>query len=394
MNTCAICKKDFDYVFQYELKCYHKHDNSYTEFQANPKQSICSKSCIATWAESICSMKDHRNDTIMAIYEFPLGFCDKCGHATHPTEFCELTGDVDQKMIDYHDNHLAGQGAMVKMQGKIVEIFLGPGWVVEVEGIELSRDVVQLEPELEKRAPLAVLWKEQDSCDSFAESIALPDSRHTEKRDFYYKMDIKPCPDTNGDRYYHVFQILEHLEGREKVFFPYFLHSVNCWFPVEGETRKAFKRWFKAQYKTDRMYSDDDVNDVYEQIFLPEKEIDVEDNYENFMKGVEAIQMKRHVVSELKLSLAEMEKLSCQEVVYEGEGRVLVEKTIGDGGLSNNDIDFLKEKGFSERDIEIFSNVPELDDPSDLMDKAFIGHMESIDPNSYANVNVDSINEL
>lgn len=394
MKTCAICTKEFDYAFQYELKCYHKHGDSYTEFQANPKQLICSKSCIATWAESICSMHDHKDDTIMAIYDFPLGFCDKCGHATHPTEFCELTGDVDQKTIDYHDNHLAGQGAMIKMQGKIVEIFLGPGWVVEVEGVEITRDVVQLEPELEKRAPLAVLWKEREACDSFAESIAIPDSRHPEKRDFYHKMQVKPCPDTNGDRYYHVFQILERLEGREKIFFPYFLHSVNCWFPIEDETRKGFKRWFKSSYKTNRTYTEESVDEIYQSIFFPEKEIDIEDNYENFLKGVEAIQSKRNVVNELKMSLEEMEKLSYQEVVYEGEGRVLVDRTAGDGGLTKDDIGFLKEKGFRDNDIELFANLPEMDDPTDVMDKAFIEHMETIDPDVYIDISVDSINEL
>lgn len=370
-RECRICNKEFDHSFEFKFCAYHKNQDVHTRYDFS-EVIVCSRHCISSFAELLSNEKDHEGDAFVATYSIPIGFCDKCGDATHPTEFCELFGDVTDKDTEYYSMHLSGQGSMVKMEGEIHEIFLGPDWMIKTKGFEFRNDLVQLEPDLKKRAPLALVWNNVDEYSQLAETICIPDSRHEERKRFNTSIEMIP---NNGERiderYYYVIQTLKKLESVEKIFFPFYLHSVNCWFPIDSVQVFSFERYFKTFQKSDYIYQKE-IESNFDQIFFEETE-DVDANYEAFMKGLEILQNKEELSKEIKaMSLSDMEKLSLQEV-YEGEGRRLVDKDENDNVITDEDIDFLESRGFSRTEIENFilpSNTMD-----ELMDEAFIEQM-------------------
>ena len=371
LHECRVCHKEFDYVFDFNLRAYHRHDDHYTMFEFS-KEVICSKFCIARWVEYMTTDDEHAKDTFVAVYDIPIGFCDKCGDATHPSEFCELIGDVNEKEIKYHDDHLAGQGGMVRLSGKVCEIFLGESWMIKASGIEFRNDMVQLEPCLKARAPLALVWNNIEEYSILAESICIPDSRHEEKKKFFTSIEILPSPEESKERYYYVFQIVDKVDPVQKIFFPYMLHSVNCWFPIDSCEIKSFDRYFRPFAKTSCIYGEVD-QEMLSRVFVEEVE-DVDANYEAFMKGLDLIENKKVLNKELQeMTLEKLEKLSVHDV-YEGEGRKLIEKDEYDNIITEEDIAFLESRGFHREEIEKFI-IPgkEMDD---IMDEAFIEQLK------------------
>jgi hypothetical protein len=371
LRECRVCNKEFDYRFDFEFKAYHKHDDHYTMFDFS-QEIICSKHCITTFAQLLTSEEGHGKDTFVAVYSVPITFCDKCGDATHPTEFCELLGDVTEKEIKYHDDHLSGQGGMVQLQGKICEIFLGQDWTIKTTGFEFRNDLVQLEPDLKLRAPLALVWNNVEDYSALAETICVPDSRHQEKRRFFSDIEILPLPGDVEQRYYYVFQVVQRVDPVQKIFFPYLLHSVNCWFPIDQCEIRSFERYFRSFQKSNFIYRDVDT-EKYDGIFFKEVE-DVDANYEAFMKGLEYIQKKQELNEELKeITLEKMESMSLEHV-YEGEGRHLRHVDNGDNVITEEDIAFLESRGFQREEIEKFILPGESLDQ--VMDDAFIEQMK------------------
>jgi hypothetical protein len=371
LRECRVCNKEFDYCFDYEFRAYHKHEEQFTMYDFS-KGDICSKYCIASFAQLLMGEEGHAKDTFVAIYSIPIGFCDKCGDATHPTEFCELLGDVSEKDVKYHDDHLSGQGGMVQLGGKVCEVFLGQDWTIKTSGVEFRNDLVQLEPDLKLRAPLALVWDDVEQYSILAESICVPDSRHEERKRFVTAVEIVPVSGDVDQRYYYVFQIVEKVSPVQKIFFPYFLHSVNCWFPVDACEIRSFERYFRSFQKSDYIYRD--VNQVeYDTIFVKEVE-DVDANYEAFMKGLELLQTKQDVHKELQsMTLEKMEQMSLENV-YEGEGRSLVDRDEDDNVITEEDIAFLESRGFQREEIENF--ILPGRDLDQVMDDAFIEQMK------------------
>ncbi len=358
MPDCVHCGKEYDYAFHFSLYQFHRPDatkDAYEKYEyAVP---LCSKHCIASFVEKKVKVASHQHDTFIVDYTFPLGFCDKCGHATHPTEFCQQLGDYDEKTMDFHETHMAGQGSMVKMEGYMMDLFLGHGWLVAVQGVRYEADCVQLVKDLKARVPLAVMWNNEDALDEFLPSISIDGSMHTEIKDIFTDLHIKPsaAPEKKEgellDRYFFVFQLITKVQGTRKLFFPYQLQMENCWFPVHGPQITRFKRYFFTNmkspvFKLDKHEWTKDEEERYKIMDEPD-----EDCFEDFKKGMESLEKKEIVMQELNLSLKEIEeKMSTH--VFVGQGRELVNKAEGDNVITEDDVEFLKEKGFDPKVLD------------------------------------------
>jgi hypothetical protein len=186
-------------------------------------------------------------------------------------------------------------------------------------------------------------------------------------------VEIVPGSTTIQERYYYVFQIVQSVDPVQKIFFPYFLHSVHCWFPVDACEIRSFERYFKCFQKSNFIYHKKVDDEHYKSIFKEEVE-DVDENYKSFMKGLEMMQTKQHVQKEIQeISLERLEKLSVQDV-YEGEGRSLVNRDEHDNIITEEDVEFLISRGFSREEVEKF--ILPGKDMDQVMDDAFIEHMK------------------
>lgn len=353
MKKCNACAREYDYVFDFALTQYHKKDKDTFEKLDYTTLVLCSKHCIAQFVEFQTKLKGHEWDTFIVQYEFPVGFCDKCGHATHPTEFCQQLNDYDETTLDFHERHMAGQGSMVELKGYLIDVFLGKGWMLATQGIRYSSTCVQLVPSLKDRVPLAVVWNNQEELSSFLPSISIPDSQHEETKDILTSLFIKPSPTPiyKGelqDRYFYVFQVVQHVGCMRKLFFPFQLAMENCWFPQETPQAKFFQRYFFTNVKSQTIFPGNYEWKDWEKEHYLQLDEEEQDCFEDFKKGMEILENKQNLMQELNVNLKELEERLSQHV-FIGTGRELVQTAEGDNVLTTDDLEFLEEKGFDPK---------------------------------------------
>lgn len=350
MKTCDLCAKEYDYDFDFSLAQYHKKDETSYQKMDFDSLVLCSKHCIADFVQQQTYRQNHTWDTFIVQYDFPIGFCDKCGHATHPTEFCQQLNDYEAETLDFHERHMAGQGAMVPIKGHLIDVFLGKGWMLCTQGIRYESTCVQLVPSLKERVPLAVLWNNEEELKTFLPTISIPGTEHKETKDFMTCLFLKPSPMPKHtgeclDRYFYVFQVAQHVGCMRKLFFPFQLAMENCWFPQDIPQAKFYQRYYFTNLKSQFFFPEDyewqnwEVNNFLQ---LEEEDLDC---FEDFKKGMEIIQNKENLIQDLHVNLKDLEDKMSQHV-YIGTGRELVQHAEGDNVLTTEDLSFLEEKGF------------------------------------------------
>lgn len=353
MLTCVICAKQYDYEFKFNLNQFHRADVTKPDYEKYEYTvAICSKQCISRFVEKKVSSTDHADDTFIVDYTFPLGFCDKCGHGTHPTEFCQQLGDYDEKTLDFHERHMAGQGSMVNLKGYIVDIFLGHGWLLAVQGVRYQSKCVQLVKDLKARVPLAVVWNNPEELDTFLPRIELDGTEHMETKDIFTGIHIKPADKpakiegTLTRRFFYVFQIVTHLDGIRKLFFPFQLAMDNCWFPKSLPHAALYNRFFFSNLKSPVLF--DEKAEWTPEMVASFRSLDEEDQdcYEDFLKGMDILKNKQQVMEELHVNLKDLEAKMTSHV-FMGQAPEMDKVGEGDNVLTEDDKVFLQEKGFN-----------------------------------------------
>lgn len=358
MPTCAICAKTFEHEFKFNLNQFHHKDPSKDEYEKLSFDIvICSKYCISTFVQRQVSNPEHRNDTVIVHYAFPLGFCDKCGHGTHPTEFCQQLNDYAPEILDFHERHMAGQGSMVALTGGLVDVYLGAGWMLGVRGIRYEAKCIQMVKDLKERIPLAVVWNNWDELDKFLPSIALDGTEHLECKDIFTDISILPSKKPEKiegqyqDRHFYVFQVVTKVGCTRKLFFPFQLAMENCWFPAEPTRHTRFRRLFYGNLKSEIQMMQDHAwteQEADRYLSLDEEE---KDCYDDFIEGMKILETKTNVMDELHTSLKEIESKMAQHV-FVGEAPELKRLDDGDNVLTEEDKEFLVDKGFDPAVID------------------------------------------
>jgi hypothetical protein len=368
MSKCAICAKEYDYPFDFNFNQFHLCEESKQQYEKLQYDvQLCSKHCISIFVERKSREATHKDDTFVVDYKFPVGFCDKCGHGTHPTEFCQQINDVDPDLLDFHDRHMAGQGSMVKLTGGLVDIYLGKGWLLGIRGIRYSAKCIQLVKDLKERTPLAVVWNNQEELDKLLPTIALDGGEHEEVKDVFTDISLIPAKKPENvegeytERHFYVFQVLTNVACTRKLFFPFQLAMDNCWFPVQSTQIQRFRRLFYGNLK-----SKIEFFEPYEWTAEEEKNfktLDEEDQdcYEDFVSGMKILENKSNVMEELSVNLKELEEKMGQHV-FVAEAPELKQLDQGDNVLTADDKEFLLEKGFDAQ----------------VLDDLFIQQMEEI----------------
>jgi len=356
MPKCAVCTKTYDYPFAFNLNQFHMKDQDATEYiHSKYDVPLCSKYCVSNFVERKCSESGHKNDTFVVDYKFPLTFCDKCGHGTHPTEFCEQIKESSDEMIDFHERHMAGQGCMVKLTGGLADVYLGKGWLLGARGVRYAAKCIQLQTDLKARIPLAVIWNNPEELAKFLPTIALDGTEHEEVKDILTELALSPSKepkDISGEykeRHFYVFQVVQKVECTRKLFFPYQLAMENCWFPVEQPRITRFRRFFYGNLKSPIQFlPDHEWTDQEKESFQTMDEED-QDCFEDFLKGMKILENKQQVMEELNVNLKELESKLVQDV-YIGEAPKKLDK--GDNVLTQEDKKFLIQKGFEHQHLD------------------------------------------
>ncbi len=358
MSKCVICGKDFDYEFKFNLSQFHICEEEKQEYEhLKYEMQLCSKHCISNFVERKTREASHQNDTFVVDYKFPVGFCDKCGHGTHPTEFCQQINDYDPDTLDFHDRHMAGQGAMVKLTGGLADIYLGKGWLLGVRGVRYSAKCVQLVKDLKERAPLAVVWNNQEELDRLLPTIALDGSEHLEIKDIFTDISLIPANRPSNiqgeyrERHFYVFQVINQVSCTRKLFFPFQLAMDNCWFPVEPTQIVRFRRLFYGNLKSivETFEKHEWTVEESEQYKCIDEED--EDCYDHFVSGMKILENKSNVMEELNVNLKDLEAKMGQHM-FVGESPEVKQLDKGDNVLTQDDKEFLLEKGFDAQVLD------------------------------------------
>jgi hypothetical protein len=211
--------------------------------------------------------------------------------------------------------------------------------------------------DLKARVPLAVVWNNEEELKSFLPSITLEGGEHTEIKDIFTGLHIKPADQptkVEGEmsrRFFYVFQIITHIDGIRKLFFPFQLAMDNCWFPTDLPVANIYNRFFFCNLKSPVLF--DEKAEWSEDAIKHFKTIDEEDQdcYEDFIKGMKILENKEQVMEELHCNLKELEDKMTQHV-FMGQGRELKDHDKGDNILTEEDKAFLEEKGFDPQELD------------------------------------------
>lgn len=304
-KICPLCNESFSYAFNFSLTIHFAVRGTIVEIDSFDKRCfdqinlpLCSKKCLTDYIEKHCEQET----AVVEYLDLPVSWCDECGHGTHPTEFCEKYGEASEDQIKFHKDHMHGQGNIVPLEGKVVEVFMGGPFYLKTKHCTFESELVQMKDNLEERVPLVVCWHNWDDVKSLMEDIGIKDSQHTETKEILtdYEVVFMGIKWTEPPRRYIVLQKITKIKGYEKVFFPYNLAFANCWMPI-GVPKLMFEE--RAFFPTQTLKRNNGVQGLrsFQDVLQKEEEIEHKNDeqeelayFEEFKKAVETISDRKN----------------------------------------------------------------------------------------------------